>query len=78
MKTHTITSRGLEILALFLIGEGVVGLLRPTRYARFWNVGPKFHREIVKFFAEHREATRVCAIAEVAFGLWLALHEIEE
>ena len=41
MKTHCTAKRGLELLGLMMIGEGVVGLLFPTRYSLFWKIGPR-------------------------------------
>ncbi len=78
MKTNTIATRCLEVLALAMIGEGIVGLLRPRRYSLFWKIGPDWLRTTVETLAEHREATRLLCAGEIAFGLWLALREIEE
>jgi hypothetical protein len=41
MKAQCIAKRGLEILGLMMIGEGIMGLLFPTQYSLFWKVGPK-------------------------------------
>jgi hypothetical protein len=30
-----------ELLALMLVGEGVVGTLYPQRYTRLWKTGPR-------------------------------------
>ncbi|MGI8437228.1 MAG: hypothetical protein ACR2NX_10035 [Chthoniobacterales bacterium] len=78
MKTNCMVKRGLEILGLMMIGEGLVGLIRPRRYSLFWNLGPKWLRETVETLAEHPEATRLLCAGELATGLWLALREIEE
>jgi hypothetical protein len=78
MKAKTLAARGLEILALAMIGEGVVGLLRPRRYSLFWKIGPHWLRETAETLAEHREATRLICLGEIALGLWIALREIED
>jgi hypothetical protein len=78
MKTTTITNRCIEVLALAMIGEGVVGLLRPRRYSLFWKVGPHWLRRTTETLAAHREATRLLCVGEIALGLWLALRELEE
>lgn len=78
MKTTTIANRSLEVLALAMIGEGVVGLLRPRRYSLFWKIGPEWIRHTAEIFAEHREATRLISAGEIALGLWLALRQIED
>ena len=78
MKKKYVGKRALEILGLMMIGEGLVGLIRPRRYSLFWNLGPKWLRETVKTLAEHPEATRLLCACELTTGLWLALREIEE
>ncbi len=78
MKPKTLASHSMEILALAMIGEGIVGLLRPQRYLLFWKVGPTWLRDTAKALAEHREATRLMCLAEIGLGLWIALREIEE
>jgi hypothetical protein len=76
MKTEPIVKRGLELVGLMMIGEGVVGILLPTRYSRFWNIGPKWMRKTTTAFANHPNTTRVICAAEIAVGLWLAAHEL--
>src|SRR5690606_15292304 len=36
-----------EIVALMVIGEGVIGVIDPERYLRLWRVGPQPLRELV-------------------------------
>lgn len=78
MKAKTLATRGLEVFVLAMIGEGIVGLLRPQRYSLFWKVGPTCLRETAETLAEHREATRLMCLAEIGVGLWIALREIED
>ena len=78
MKAKTLAARGLEVLALAMIGEGIVGLLRPRQYSLFWKIGPHWLRETAETLAEHREATRLMCLGEIALGLWIALREIED
>lgn len=78
-KTNTtLASRSLEVLALAMIGEGLIGLLHPRRYSLFWKLGPAWLRHTTQTLAEHREATRLICVGEMAIGLWLALREINE
>lgn len=80
MKTNTTTtlaSRSLEVLALAMIGEGLIGMLRPRRYPLFWKIGPEWLRHTTQTLAEHREATRLISAGEIAVGLWLALREVD-
>lgn len=78
MNNNSITKRGLEVLGLLMIGEGIVGLIRPRRYSLLWKVGPTWLRDSMDVLAAHRDATRLLCAAEIAAGLWLALREIEE
>jgi hypothetical protein len=78
MKKNTIAPRCLEVFALAMIGEGIVGLLHPRRYSLFWRIGPAWLRDTAETFAKHREATRLICAGEIALGLWLALREIEK
>lgn len=78
MKTNRIGKHALEVLGLLMIGEGVVGMIHPRRYSLFWKRGPQWLRDTTEFLAEHAETTRVLCAAEIAAGLWLALHEIDE
>ena len=64
MKTHAIAKRGLELLGMIMIGEGVVGLLYPTRYSLFWKIGPGWLRRVASAFAEHPKATRFACAGE--------------
>jgi hypothetical protein len=77
MKTKAITTRCLEVLALAMIGEGVVGLLRPRSYFLFWKIGPHWLRRTTEFFAKHHETTRLLCLMEIGVGLRLALHELD-
>lgn len=78
MKTHSIAKRGLELLGMMMIGEGLIGLLFPTRYSLFCKIGPGWHRKIASAFAENPNATRLACAGEVIAGVWLAAHQLEE
>ncbi len=77
MKTDRILHYSLQLLALALVGEGVVGLVHPTRYSRFWKIGPRPLRESIEALAQHRAVARGLFVVEIGLGLWLALREIE-
>ncbi|MEO8353228.1 MAG: hypothetical protein ABI680_15975 [Chthoniobacteraceae bacterium] len=78
MKTTTIATRCVEVLALAMIGEGIVGLLRPRRYSLFWKIGPNWLCGTAETLADNHETTRLLCAGEIALGLWLALREIED
>jgi hypothetical protein len=78
MKVDWIAKRGLEVLGLMMIGEGVMGMVFPRRYSLFWKIGPAWMRNTVVWLAEHPEMTRALCAAEIAGGVALAVHTLEE
>jgi hypothetical protein len=78
MKTNLTTRRLLEGLALFLIGDGVMGLLKPRRRSLLWDCGPEFLREFTEMLAEHRPLARGIYVAEIALGLLVASKQTAE
>ncbi len=78
MKTKAMAKRGLELLGLMMVGEGMVGLCRPIGYLRFWESGrPDWMRRAMDALAEHPTAMRGVCACEVALGLWLATQQLE-
>lgn len=78
MKANCMARRGLELLGLMMIGEGMIALLHPRRYSLFWKIGPAPLQDFLETLAAHRGITRALCIGEIAVGFWLALREIEE
>ncbi|MEP7343279.1 MAG: hypothetical protein ABI977_36485 [Acidobacteriota bacterium] len=66
-----------ELLALWMVGEGIIGSLRPERYMRLWRFGPKAYRKFIDALTDHPNATRMVCAAEAGIGLWWALRQIE-
>lgn len=64
-----------ELLAIMLIGEGVVGTLYPERYTRMWATGPGPWRDFIGWWAEQPDLVRLLCAAEVGTGLWLATRQ---
>lgn len=60
-----------ELLAMILIGDGVLGTLIPARHLRRWEArcrsGP------IEVYARQPALTRCLAGAELALGVWYAL-----
>jgi len=63
----------MEILAIGMIGEGVIGAIRPRRYMRLWRFGPKAYRNFIDALADHPQTPRLMCAAEAGLGVWLAL-----
>jgi hypothetical protein len=64
-----------ELLALLLIGEGVVGMLYPERYTRVWAGGPGPWNKFIQWWAERPRTLRVLWAAQTGAGLWLAARQ---
>lgn len=73
--SNTTKRRIKEVFALWMIGEGVIGSLRPRRYMELWRFGPKAYRELIDNLTEHPTATRLLCAAEVGVGVWWGLRQ---
>ena len=67
-----------ELVAIAVIGDGVVGLVAPRRHSLLWKVGPGGYQEVVRWFAERPVLVRLLAGAELGLGLMLALRQYPE
>lgn len=62
--------------AMALIGDGVVGFIRPGRDAQAWEEGPAIWRKLMRGLGRRPMLTRVIAAAEIAGGVrWILSHE---
>ena len=73
--TATTKARWLELLAVTMIGDGVLGVVQPHRHVALWRRGPAAWRAMFDIFAERPALTRCFGAAETAFGLWLAAQQ---
>lgn len=67
--------RAAESVGMVMIGDGVLGMLRPSQHCLLWRGGPRWWRDTIDWFAAHPAFTRSVAAAEVAAGVWLALRQ---
>lgn len=63
---------------MFLIGDGMMAAIRPSRSAKAWVAGPKTWRNLMEHLVEHPELTRAIGLAEAAVGIWWAVQSEEE
>lgn len=61
-----------EIIAIILIGDGVVGLLDPKRHVGLWRRGPEPYREAMVAFSKRPWITRTLSAAEAITGIMIA------
>ncbi len=72
MTSHMTTRRLVQLGALFLIGDGVMGLLKPRWHSLLWNFGPELARAATEELAAHPKTARSVYLAEAALGVVLA------
>lgn len=72
-----VARRLLELLALTMIGEGVVGAIKPREYLLLWKVGPRPLRDFVQRCADRPELMRGVFTAQISLGAWLALRQLK-
>ena len=75
MTRNLITRRLIEAGGLFLIGDGIMGLLRPRRHSWLWHCGPELMRAAMEELSEHRKMARSVYLAETALGFALTLSQ---
>lgn len=73
-----ILRRILMLLALLMIGEGLVTLIHPRRYLLLWVFGPPPFQDFIETLRQKPELTRSIAVGELALGLWLALGDTQD
>ena len=78
MTSNLATRRLVELGALFLIGDGVMGLLKPRRHSLLWHFGPELARAVTEELADHPKVARSVYLAEVALGIALAARQTPE
>ncbi len=72
MERSLTTRRLIEVGAIFLIGDGVMGLLKPRWHSLLWHVGPQLLKAATEELAAHPKTARVIYAAEIAVGIALA------
>jgi hypothetical protein len=78
MTNNLIIRRLIDLGALVLIGDGVMGLLKPRWHSLLWNFGPQLARAATEELAEHPNTARAIYFAEAAVGIALAARQTPE
>jgi hypothetical protein len=71
-------SRLLELFGLILIGDGLMGLLRPRRHSLLWHVGPQLAKAVTEELADHPQTARAIYAAELALGIVVASSQLSD
>ena len=73
-----ILRRIVSLVALLMVGDGVVGFFKPRWHSLLWDLGPAPYRKLMREFAENPEAARWIYAAEVAVGALIASQQTPE
>ncbi|MFL6541663.1 MAG: hypothetical protein ACJ8I9_00720 [Chthoniobacterales bacterium] len=72
MKSELVTRRAVEAAALFLIGDGIMGLLKPRWHSLLWHFGPEIAKTTTEGLAANPNAARAVYALEAAVGIAIA------
>ena len=72
------TKRAEDLIAAFVLGNGVLDLIAPRQRVLLWVFGPQRLRNLTLWFAAHPSAMRLRGIVRIATGLWLALRQYRQ
>ena len=61
-----------EMAAIFMVGDGLVGLAQPRRHVDLWRERALGAEVAVRPFVDRPGRRRLYAVAQIAAGLWLA------
>ncbi len=64
--------RAAEMAAIFMVGDGLIGLLQPSRHVDFWKDDALGIEKLVKPFVDRPGRRRLYAVVQIAAGLALA------
>jgi hypothetical protein len=67
-----------ELFGLILIGDGLMGLLRPRRHSLLWHVGPQLAKAVTEELADHPQTARAIYATELAAGVILASLQLSD
>ena len=67
-----------ETIAILSVGDGVIALLAPREHSLLWETGPESVHKLVRFFADNPNYMRLLGLAQIGFGVWLALRQYRE
>lgn len=64
-----------ELVAILLIGDGVLAVIAPRRHPRLWLPGPPGYKHTLQALRNRPVLKRFLGIAQVGLGLWLAARQ---
>ena len=70
--------RLIQLVALLMVGDGVVGFFKPRWHSLLWEIGPKPYRQAMIKAALNPGTARWIYAAEVAVGTLIATRQTPE
>jgi hypothetical protein len=67
-----------DLIAMLLVGDGVLTLVGARQRALLWRFGPQRLRKSTDWQADHPLYVRLEGIASIGIGVWLALRQYRE
>lgn len=64
-----------EVLALILIGDGLISVLEPRRHTELWTSGPRPYRRAMRRLGRRPGTAQAIGVALIGVGLWLAARQ---
>ncbi|MGI8820477.1 MAG: hypothetical protein ACR2ID_06390 [Chthoniobacterales bacterium] len=78
MSCNYTARRLIQAGALFLIGDGIMGLIKPRWHSLLWVCGPELMKAATEELAAHPKTARAVYLAEAAVGIILASQQTPE
>lgn len=78
MTDNLAARRLIQLGALFLIGDGIMGLLKPRWHSLLWHFGPQLAKAATEELAEHPNTARTIYLAEAVVGVVIAAAQTPE
>jgi flavin-binding protein dodecin len=72
------TKRAVDLVAAFVVGNGVLDLLAPRQRVLLWVLGPEALRKLALWLADHPTAMRLRGAVRIGTGVWLALRQYRQ
>jgi len=69
------TPRAAEMAAIFMVGDGLIGLLQPRRHVDLWKNDALGTERLVAPFVDHPTRRRLYALVQITAGLALAARQ---
>ncbi|MEG3167448.1 hypothetical protein U1737_04480 [Sphingomonas sp. LB3N6] len=68
-------SRAAEMAAIFMVGDGLIGLIQPRRHVDLWKDDALGTEKLVAPFVDRPGRRRLYAVVQIAAGLALAARQ---